>query len=72
MRAFTERGGEDGGPLPKNEAFQALDRALYQRGEELRMGEVEVQELARTQGLSQDAMFALEDAQYIRQVKEQE
>ena len=49
VRAFTERGAEDGGPLSKNEAFQALDRALHQRGEELSMGEKEIQELARTQ-----------------------
>ena len=68
VRAFTERGAEDGGPLSKNEAFQALDRALHQRGEELSMGEKEIQELARTQGLSPDTALAMEDAQYIRQV----
>ena len=72
VRAFTERGAEDGGPLSKNEAFQALDRALHQRGEELSMGEKEIQELARTQGLSPDTALAMEDAQYIRQVVSQQ
>ena len=68
VRAFTERGAENGG-LPKSEAFQALDRALHHRGEELRIGEMEIQELARTQGLSPDTSLALNDAQYIREVR---